>query len=218
MKKIAVVVSGCGHQDGAELTETISLLVSLSEMNASYQVFALNEEFPIQNHQTHQPVAGEKRNSLIESGRISRGTSKNLNELDAKDFDGLALPGGYGAAKNLSSWATENIKYKVHPLIEKVILDFHSQSKPIAAICVAPVLVAKVLAAYKPVLTLGQNPEVAAAIEKVGAQHESCPTRDFITDRFTKVITTPAYMDDNATPFDVYTGIRGLTKELVEMA
>ena len=217
MKKIAVVLSGCGYLDGSEITEAVSLLIALNQAGAETHCFAPNIEVPTMNHQSKQP-ATDSRNILQESARICRGKIQDINQLNVQDFDALAFPGGYGAAKNLSSWASEGCKAKVLPAVEKVILDFYQASKPIGAICIAPVLLAKVLGNKKVTLTIGNDKETAAEIAKTGAIHEECPVDDYITDRETKVVTTPAYMYDDAKPNDVFKGIFGLAHELVEWA
>jgi enhancing lycopene biosynthesis protein 2 len=217
MKKIAVVLSGCGNKDGAEITEAISLLISLSQSGAEYMCFAPNQEFQAMNFLTNQPLP-EKRNALFEAARIARSEVQDLKTLDVKKFDALAFVGGYGAAKNLSNWAEKGAKCTVLPEVEKPIKDFYDSSKPIAAICIAPVLLAKVLGSKRVTVTLGDDKEAIAEVLKTGAQHEVCPVDDYVTDRETKVITTPAYMYANAKPHEVFKGIAGLVKELVEMA
>lgn len=218
MKKIAVVLAGCGHQDGAEITESVSLILALSELSVQYEIFALDENFPVQNHLTHMISPNEKRNSLVESARISRGLSKSLTELESKKFDALCFAGGSGVAKTLCSWAEYQSKASVHPLVKKHILNFYDQSKPIGAICIAPTLLALTLGSKGVNLTLGHDPNLALEVEKTGAVHISCPVDDYITDRDCKVITTPAYMYDDAEPHMVYKGIKAFAKELVEMA
>lgn len=217
MKNVAVVLSGCGHKDGAEITEAVSTLIALSQAGAKYQVFAPNLDFHPTNHQTSESSSKEHRNCLVEASRIARGHAKDLKDLKEKDFDAVVFPGGFGAALHLSDWAQKGAKCHVHPEVERVILTFHKASKPIGAICIAPTLVAKVLGAEKVTVTIGNNLEVAEEINKTGAQHVECPVEDFITDRLHKVITTPAYMYETA-PHKVFKGISGLVKELVEMA
>jgi enhancing lycopene biosynthesis protein 2 len=217
MKKIAVILSGCGNKDGAEITEAVSLLVSLSQNGAAAMCFAPNIEFNAMNFLNGETLS-EKRNVLTESARIARGEIRDLSTLKAADYEGLAFVGGFGAAKNLSNWAEKGAQGKVLPEVEKVIRDFHQASKPIAAICISPVLLAKVLGPEKVTVTLGDDPETIAEVLKTGAQHEVCPVDDYVTDRYTKVITTPAYMYGNAKPHEVFKGIAGLAKELVEMA
>ncbi|HEX7676456.1 MAG TPA: isoprenoid biosynthesis protein ElbB, partial [Bdellovibrio sp.] len=138
--------------------------------------------------------------------------------LHAKDFDAIAFPGGFGAAKNLCNWAEKGAKCDVNPDVKRVILDFHSASKPIGAICIAPVLLARVLGDKKVTVTIGDDQDTIAEILKTGAQHEECPVDDYITDRETKVVTTPAYMYGDAKPNEVFAGIFGLAHELVEWA
>lgn len=216
MKKIAVVLSGCGFQDGAEVTESVSALIALSELGAEYKVFAPDQEFSSKDHFSGANTG--PRNIMHEAARIARGKIDALDTLNESDFDALVVPGGFGAALHLCNWAEKGAGCDVHPTVQFLIESFHKNSKPIGAICIAPALVAKVLGPHSVTVTIGDDAETAAEIEKTGAQHESCPVDDFITDRENKVITTPAYMYDNAAPHKVFTGIRGALKELVEMA
>lgn len=215
-KKVAVVLSGCGHLDGAEITESVSTLIALSETGAEVICFAPNVKLHTVDHASHAEAGGE-RNVLAESARIARGSIQDLRELHEKDFDAVIFPGGYGAAKNLSNWASEGAKAKVHPEVSRVIKEFHKAAKPIGAICIAPTLVAKVLGSEGVNLTIGDDAATAAEIEKTGAQHVKCAVTDYVSDRDHKVLTTPAYMY-NARPHEVYTGIRKMVRELVEMA
>ncbi|WII70716.1 isoprenoid biosynthesis glyoxalase ElbB [Bdellovibrio sp. 22V] len=217
MKKIAVVLSGCGHRDGSEITEAVSLLIALNQAGASVSCFAPDIEISTTNHIDGQQQ-GEKRRLLIEAARIARGQVQSLDKLSAKDFDAVVFPGGYGAAKNLSNWAEKGSQCDVNSDVKRVILEFHNASKPIGAICIAPVLVARVLGDKKVTVTIGDDKETAAEILKTGAQHEECPVDDYITDRESKVVTTPAYMYGNARPHEVFAGIFGLAHEIVEWA
>lgn len=217
MKKIAVVLSGCGFLDGTEITEAVSLLIALGQNGAQATCFAPNTDVEAMDHLGKKP-SGEKRNTLQEAARIARGRVADLTTLRAQDFDAVAFPGGFGAAKVLSNWAQKGAAADVLPDVARVIKEFHAASKPVAAICIAPTLVAKVLGKQKPTLTIGEDKETAAEIEKTGSHHENCPVNDFVTDRESKVITTPAYMYDEASPAEVFRGISGLAKELVEMA
>lgn len=217
MKKVAVILSGCGNKDGAEITEAVSLLIALSQNEAESMCFAPSLDFEALNFITSQPL-GQKRDVLTEAARIARGQIQDLATLDPKKYDAVAFVGGFGAAKNLSDWASKGAKCSVLPAVEKTIKAFHKDSKPIAAICIAPVLVAKVLGSEKVTVTIGEDAETIAEILKTGAQHEVCPVDDYVTDRESKVITTPAYMYDRAKPHEIFKGISGLAKELVEMA
>jgi enhancing lycopene biosynthesis protein 2 len=216
MKKIAMVLSGCGYLDGSEITEAVSMLIALNEAGAEVTCFAPDIEIPVVNHLTKKPEG--TRSLLAESARIARSHVEGLEKLHAKNFDGLALPGGFGAAKNLCNWAEKGAACEVNKDMKRVILEFHAASKPIAAACIAPVLLAKVLGDKKVTLTIGNDPETAAEIAKTGAIHEECPVDDYITDRETKVVTTPAYMYGDAKPNEVFKGIFGMAHELVEWA
>lgn len=215
MKKIAVVLSGCGFKDGAEITEAVSTLISLSQQGVQYQVFALNKEFTPTNHLTGK--SEPPRQIMAEAARIARGNVKDLKELRAKDFDGIVFPGGYGAALHLCDWAKKGAQCDVDPEAHRVINEFFSENLPIAAICIAPALIARVLGQHGITVTLGNDKEAAAEIEKTGAHHVECRVDDYVTDREHKIITTPAYMYE-AKPHEAFKGISGAIKELVEMA
>jgi enhancing lycopene biosynthesis protein 2 len=215
-KKIALILSGCGHMDGSEITESVSLLISLHMYGAETKCFAPNIEFNVKNHLTREKTS-ETRNVLQEAARIARGHIQDIKELKADDFDGLAFSGGFGAVTNLSTWSSQGARCQVNPEVARVIKEFHSQSKPIGAACIAPTLLAKVLGPEKIELTIGDDLETSQEINKTGAHHVTCPVDDYVTDRLGKVITTPAYMYD-AQPHEVFKGINGLAKELVEMA
>lgn len=217
MKKIAVVLSGSGYLDGSEITEAVSLLIALNQAGAEVSCFAPEVELSVVNHLDGK-ATGEKRSVLVEAARIARGHVQPLSKLHAKDFDAVAFPGGFGAAKNLCNWAEKGAKCDVNPEAERVIMDFFNASKPIGAICIAPALIARVLGNKKVTVTIGEDAGTIAEILKTGAQHEECPVDDYITDRETKVVSTPAYMYGDAKPNQVFAGIFGLAHELVEWA
>ncbi len=216
MKNFAVVLTGCGFQDGTETTEAICTLVSLGRYGAQYSCFSPDKTFDSVNHLSGEP--GDKRTCLEESARIARGQVQTLKHLDPSDFDGVIFPGGFGAAKHLCDWAEKGAAAKVNPEAVRIINGFFDQEKPIGAICIAPALIAKVLGSNEITVTIGNDSETASEIEKTGAHHENCPVTDFVTDRQHRIITTPAYMYDKAQPYEVSQGIDGLVKEIVEMA
>ncbi len=216
-KRVAVLLSGCGHKDGAEITEAVSTLIALTEAGAQYDIFAPDMDFSVNDPITSKP-SGESRNVMKEAARIARGKIQDLKDLKASRYDALALPGGFGAALHLCNWAKVGAKCEVHPEVERVVKEFYQAEKPIAAICIAPALIARVLGNKGLTLTIGNDAETAAEITKTGAVHENCAVTDFVTDREHRVITTPAYMYDDAKPFEVFTGVRKAIRELVEMA
>lgn len=198
MKKIALILSGCGYQDGSEITETVSALICLNQAGTQTQCFA-------------------PKNQIEDSAKISRGNVKDVSQLNADEFDGLVLPGGYGAAKHLSDWAAKGAQCTVHSDVARVIQSFYNSQKPIAAICIAPALIARVLGKHGVSVTLGNDKEAAAEIAKTGAIHENCPVEDYISDRDHRILTTPAYMYD-AKPHEVFHGISKMLREFVEWA
>jgi enhancing lycopene biosynthesis protein 2 len=191
MKRIAVILSGCGVYDGSEIHEATLTLLALSKNEADYMCFAPDkQQFHVINHVTGE-VSNENRNVLVESARIARGNIKPLSELKAIDFDGIILPGGFGAAKNLSTYAIDGENYTVDPEVEKVIKEFHSALKPIAALCIAPVILAKVLGGK---LTIGNDANTAAIVNKAGAQHVNKEYHEVAVDEKNLLVTNPCYM------------------------
>lgn len=216
-KKIAVVLSGCGHKDGSEITEAVSTLIALSELGVEYKCFAPSVDYQPAPHSPNTSNLAGNRNAIEESGRISRGDIQDIKNLSESSFDALVFPGGFGAAKNLCDWATKGSACSVNPEVARTIRAFHQAAKPIGAICIAPALIAKVLGSEGVQVTLGDDKETAKEIEKTGARHVRCAVNDYISDRDHKVLSTPAYMYA-ASPFEVFTGIRKMIRELVEMA
>ncbi len=216
-KRVAVVLSGCGNKDGAEVTEAVSTLIALSEAGAEYQIFAPDQTFNVVDPVTTE-FTMETRNVLKEAARIARGNVRDIKSLRAADFDALAIPGGTGVARNLCTWFSEGAECKVYPEAERVIREFYVAEKPIAAICIAPALVARVLGKEGITVTLGNEGEASRELAKTGAAHEVCAVNDFVTDRDHRIISSPAYMHGGSKPFEVFQGIRGAIRELVEMA
>ncbi len=193
-KSIAVILSGCGHQDGSEIHEATLTLWAIHKNNAEYQCYAPD----ITQHHTLNHIdgteIGEKRNVLIESARIARGKVIDLARFQAANHDALIIPGGLGAAKNLSSYAFDGAKCQIHQDVEQAILTMAEQKKPIGALCIAPAILAKVLDQVQ--LTIGQDPVTAANLEAMGAHHTSTMQGEVTVDKEHKVVTTPCYMLD----------------------
>ncbi len=213
-KNIAVVLSGCGVFDGAEIHESVFTLLAIAKAGANYQIFAPNiEQFHVINHLTGQP-ADEKRNVLIESARIARGDIKSLLEYDQKDFDALLFPGGFGVAKNFSTFAFDGANCTVDDEIEKVILETCKAGKPIGALCISPVVIAKVLDGAE--VTIGNDAGTIKALEEMGAKHRFTTHGEVVVDRKYKVATTPCYMLD-ATIDQIATGAENVVKTVIGM-
>ncbi len=217
MKKIAMILSGAGYLDGTEITEAVSLWISLDQLGASVDFFAPDVQVQRVDHLQTDKVAGVSTSSLHEAARICRSKIQDRTKLQAKSYDALVFPGGYGAAKVLCNWAEKGANCQVQPDVEKAVQDFYKSQKPIAACCIAPVVLAKVLGAHGILVTVGNDQETHAEIRKTGAKTEDCPVTDFISDRDHRILTTPAYMYE-ARPSQVFTGIQKLAQELVELA
>jgi enhancing lycopene biosynthesis protein 2 len=222
VKRIAVVLSGCGNRDGSEITEAVSALIALSEAGATVECFAPDVNVPVadyQNSTNQAALAGAPpRNARNESARISRSPVRDLRDLREGDFDGLVFPGGMGAAKTLCDWADKGARCHVREDASAAILAFHHAAKPIGAICIAPVLIARALGPEGVTVTTGTDDETAREIEKTGARHARCAVDDYVSDRDHKILSTPAYMHASARPHQVFAGIRKMVRELVEMA
>ncbi len=194
-KKIGVILSGCGVYDGSEIHEAVLTLLALDKRGAETVICAPNvPQMHVVNHLTGEVAEGETRNVLVESARIARGAIRDIAEVKGDELDGLIIPGGFGAAKNLCDFAVKGPDCSVHPEVERLVREVHSQGKPVAAVCIAPALLARILGGESPALTIGNDAETAAALEKMGAKHLSCPVTDRVVDEEKKLITTPAYM------------------------
>ncbi len=194
MKKFAVVLAGCGVYDGAEIHEATLSLYAIKLNGAEYQIFAPDvEQHHVINHLDGSEMK-EKRNVMVESARIARGNIKPLSTFSASNYDALLFPGGFGVAKNLCTFAFEGADCKVNSDVEKGIREMHKAGKPIGALCISPVLLAKILGSVE--LTIGQDAGTAGAVEKMGAKHRPTNHGEVIVDRTNKVYTTPCYMLD----------------------
>ncbi len=194
MKKYAVVLSGCGVFDGAEIHEATLILLAIQKKGFIYECFAPNtEQHHVINHITGEEM-DETRNVLIESARIARGNIKEIEELDVNSFDGIIFPGGFGVAKNLSNFAFKGHDSEVLPSISNAIKAFWKAEKPIGALCISPAVIAKVIP--NATLTIGNDTETKDAIEKMGAHHQITTHEEVAVDTKNKIVTTPCYMLD----------------------
>lgn len=219
MKTVAVILAGCGYLDGAEIREAVLTLLALENEQVSYRMFAPDKtQHHVVNHLAGEPVADEQRNILQESARIARGDISDMMQLNVDDFDALVMPGGFGVAKNLSTFAFDGSQATIDEHLLKVVKQFYQANKPIGAICIAPAIVALALGENKPTLTIGNDQATADELEKLGAVHQPCETVDCVLDSAHKIITSPAYMDDKAKLADVFAGISKLVHELVKLA
>lgn len=192
--RIGVILSGCGFKDGAEIHESVCTLLTLDRLGCEVTCMAPDiEQVKVVDHLTGKETT-EKRNVLTESARIARGEIRNIAEVKADDLDALILPGGLGAAMNLSSFAADGPNASVNDDVARLIREVHAQGKPIGAICIAPAIIARVLGDEHPTLTIGNDEATAGALTECGAKHETCAVRELVVDREHKIVTTPAYM------------------------
>lgn len=212
--RFAVILSGSGVFDGAEIHEATFTLYAILKNGGEYSIFAPN----INQHHVINHISGEEmdetRNVLIESARIARGDIKDLNEFDANEFDAIILPGGFGVAKNLCDFAFNGADIKIIPQLEKAIKDMAKLNKPIGALCISPVVIAKVLDGVE--LTIGKDEETAKAIEEIGAKHKITNHGEVVVDKKYKVATTACYMLD-ATVIDIHDGAINVVNAMMEL-
>ena len=217
-KHVGVILSGSGFLDGAEIQEATLTLLFLDRRGAKVTAMAPNvAQMHVVDHVKGQPTSGENRNVLAEAARITRGAIADVKTVKASDLDALILPGGYGAAKNLCTFATEGVKLQVNPDVERLVRDMAAAGKPIGFICISPVIAAKVLGSRKVKLTIGNDPATAAALNALGAVHVDALVDQIVVDEKNKVVSTPAYMlGPSIAP--VSAGIEKLVAAILEMA
>ena len=214
-KKIAVILSGCGVYDGAEIHESVITLLRLDQRGAQVECFAPDvAQLHVINHLTGEEMP-ESRNVLVESARIARGAVKDIGQANAADFDALIVPGGFGAAKNLSNFAVEGAGCSLNPQVLALAEAFAEAGKPVGLICISPALAAKI---YGPgvTCTIGNDADTAAALDKMGATHVECTVEDIVEDPARKLVSTPAYMLGKNIS-EVASGINKLVDRVLEL-
>ena len=198
MKQVAVILSGSGVFDGTELHEAVLTLLAIEQEGASYQCFAPDvEQLHVINHLTGEVAEGETRNVLVESARIARGNIKSIAECDVNAFDVLILPGGFGAAKNLCTFAVDGKNCAFNEDVLNVCEAFARAKKPAAYACIAPALAAKVYG-NQTKMTIGSDKDTAEGLNALGACHVDCAVDEVVVDNDAKLVTTPAYMMANS--------------------
>jgi len=213
MKKFAVILSGCGVYDGSEIHEAVLTMWAIKKNGADYQLFAPDIwQHHVVNHLNGQEMS-EKRNVLIESARIARGKIMSLAELNTADFDAFILPGGYGAAKNLSNYAFEGSQLKVLDLLEEKLKSAHQQGKAIGFLCIAPVLGAKIFDGVK--LTIGTDAGTNEDLKKIGGKPINAPAGGVVIDAENKIFSTPCYMHDSNIA-EIAEGCDNIVREMLE--
>lgn len=226
MKKIAVILSGCGVYDGSEIHEAVLTLLEIKRQGADYACFAPDkEQLHTLNHTNGEEML-PNRNILVESARIARGEISPLTELSVADFDGIMLPGGFGAAKNLTTWGVSGPEGEIDTEVKRVLNDAITSSVPVALICMSPVIMAKALEGtdISVALTVGNTTDdspyeieaISEGMESLGASAKMCGLTETIIDREHKIVTSPAYMMD-VDIVQVAEGIANTVSELLKL-
>ncbi len=217
MKKIGVLLSGCGVYDGVEIHEAVITLLALDRNGAEAVCMAPDiEQHHVVNHLNGE-TSEEKRNVLVESARVARGNIKDVQAVIAADLDGLILPGGFGAAKNLSNFAIKGKDADIHPDVSKIVRDMVDAGKPVGAICISPAILSKIVEEKNPEVTIGNDFGTIEAIEEIGGTHVVCSVDQIHVDHANKLITTPAYMLGPGIK-EVAAGIEKLVDEVLKLA
>ncbi len=215
-KQVAVILSGCGVFDGSEIYETTLTLLRLDQLGIGYRCFAPDiAQHHVIDHRSGEVIPGETRNVLVESARLARGEISPLSDLEADEFDAVVLPGGFGAAKNLSTYAEDGSDMVVLDELVESLEGFRASRKPIGLMCISPVMVPRLLGQGIAV-TVGHDPSVSGVISTMGGLHRGCGVDDIVIDFENRVVTTPAYMLATRIS-EAATGIFKLVDRLDEM-
>ncbi|XP_030059629.1 glutamine amidotransferase-like class 1 domain-containing protein 3, mitochondrial [Microcaecilia unicolor] len=222
--RVAVVLSGCGVYDGTEIHEASAILVHLSRNGADVQIYAPDiPQMHVIDHSKGQTAEAESRNVLVESARIARGKISDMAQLNPQNHDAIIFPGGFGAAKNLSTFAVDGETCKMNKEVERVLQDFHKAGKPIGLCCISPVLAAKVLPGIE--VTVGHEEDkdgkwpyagTAQAVKALGAKHCIKDVHDVHVDLNNRVVTTPAFMCETEL-HHIFDGIGIMVKRVLKL-
>lgn len=224
--KIGVLISGCGVYDGAEIQEVVLTLLAIEEIGAEAVCISIDEsQHHVVNHLTGEEMP-ESRNVMIEAARIARGKVIEISQIVPSDIDGLVIPGGFGSAKNFTKWAFNGPSGEINPKVKLLIVNLINVGKPVAALCVSPVVVAKALegSLIKPLLTIGTDKEespydistFSSGLESVGATTTMKSVREILVDYENKLITAPCYMME-ASIIEIRNNIRSAVEALRDL-
>jgi enhancing lycopene biosynthesis protein 2 len=207
--RVALVLSGCGVYDGVEITEAVALMIALDQANIAYDCYAPDRmQMHVIDHSTGE-VTGEMRHILVEAARIARGKIFALPTLNAAKYDAIVFPGGFGAAKNLTTFANDGEGAVLFEDVAKAVLPFIAANKPIVAVCASPLvqaLAAREAGLKRIALTFGNNehPALVAAIEAWGQKHQVTPIDQACVDSQYPFISAPAYTYGEATAAEIF--------------
>jgi enhancing lycopene biosynthesis protein 2 len=218
MKKVGLLLSGCGFNDGSEIQESVISMLALDRAGVETVIMAPNiDQMHVVNHYTGQEM-DEFRNVLVESSRIARGNIKDMAEVTGNDLDALIIPGGFGVTKNLSDYAMAGPECSVNPDVYRLVSEVYLLQKPIGAICIAPVMMAKIFGEQDEFaeMTIGSDELTSNDINTMGSKHIKCSVSEMIIDKDKKLVTTPAYMEAESIKAAAE-GIEKLVKQVLSM-
>ncbi|MCH9622069.1 MAG: Glyoxalase ElbB [Chlamydiia bacterium] len=213
-KKIAIILSGCGGLDGAEVSEGVCSLLAIENAGFSWEAFSLNENQKNVISHSNMKKIDQTRNMMAEAGRIVHGKINELKDLKISHFDVLWFVGGYGVVSSFSDLAEKGVEGTVHPEIRQVILDFYQAKKPMVGICIAPSIIAKTLSDHKLTITLGKSDEYTNLLKNLGHDARKIESDEFVYDEDYKIYSTPAFMNEDATVLMIYEALQKITKKL----
>ncbi len=223
-----VLLAGSGVYDGSEIHEAVFTLLAIDEAGHSYKCYAPDkDQLHVIDHTKGEPAEGEARNVLVESARIARGEVEPVTAADVSSLDGLVIPGGFGAAKNLNQWAVSGPDGPIDEDVKKLILAFLKAGKPVAALCMGPTVVAKALEGsdIHAELTVGTTQEaspydiggISGGMESIGAKAIEKTVREVHVDTTHKIVTAPCYMME-ASVKDIRNNAKQAVDELIKLA
>ena len=218
MKKVGLLLSGCGVNDGAEIHESVIAMLALDRAGVEMELMAPNiDQMHVVNHYTGQEM-DEYRNVLVEASRIARGNIKDMAEISGNDIDALIIPGGFGVAKNLCDYAMAGPECSINPDVFRLISELQLLNKPIGAICIAPAMMAKIFGEQgaSANMTIGFDEATSKDIESMGSVHVECKVSDMVVDEDNNIVSTPAYMEAQSIK-EAADGIEKLVKQVLSM-
>ncbi len=208
--KIGVLLSGAGVYDGAEIHEAVLTLLEIESLG--YEAICIGIDAP-QHHVINHLNGQEQthgRNMLEEAARIARGQIREIRTVVPADLDALVIPGGFGSAKNFSSWAFEGPNAQIRPDVKLLLVNMYNVGKPIVALCVSPVLLALAFEdmAIGQQLTIGSSSvpspynisDFQEGLQAKGAQTPNCSIQEICIDASNRIITAPCYMLEASLP------------------
>ena len=219
MNKVGVVLSGCGHQDGSEIHEAVFTLHALEKAGAESIIMAPDmDQFHVINHLNGNEDLSESRNILVESARIARGKVVDVASVSGHQLDALIFPGGTGMAKNIFDYSMAGINCTVISDVQRLVVEILEADKPLGAICIAPVMVAKVLEflGRTGTVTGGFNDEINNDIKAMGINTIEVGAEEIVVDKENKIVTTPAYVEAKSMN-ESFTGIEKLVNKVLDM-